>query len=95
MARIDLPDVPDDVHATLAAGAEAAGQPLAAFVVDRLVEITRPGTLADYLATYQPSDTGLTIEDAVAAVRQGRDTDWPADHLTRARLLAAIERLET
>lgn len=95
--RIDIPDVPDDVHAALAAGAAAAGQWLAAFVVDRLIEITHPTTttIADHVATYQPPDTGLTIEDAVAAVRRGRDIDWPEDHLNRARLLAAIVRLET
>ncbi|WP_167975810.1 hypothetical protein [Lentzea indica] len=45
-----------------------------AFVVERLSEIAQVLSISDYLATYEPpSGTGVTLEDATAAVREVRD----------------------
>lgn len=47
---------------------------LSAFVVDRLSEVAQAVRVADYLATYPaPRGTGVTAEDAVAAVRDVRE----------------------
>ena len=71
---MNLRDVPDDVYLALSAAAEAGRQSLSAYVVDRLVEVAHVARLADYLDTYQPPvDSRVTLEDAVAAVREVRD----------------------
>ncbi|HST49698.1 hypothetical protein [Jatrophihabitans sp.] len=74
MKRMNLRDVPDDVYDVLAAAAAARRQSLNAFVVDQLSEAARVARLADYLAEY-PAATGsaVTLEDAVAAVREVRE----------------------
>lgn len=74
MRRMNLRDVPDDVYTTLAEAATASRQSLNAYVVDRLTEIARAARVADYLASYQPPwDSGVTLEDASAAVREVRE----------------------
>lgn len=73
MKRMNLRDVPDDVYAALVSAAEAHRQSLSAFVVDRLTEVAQVSRLEDYLASYQaPRDSGVTVEDAAAAVREVR-----------------------
>lgn len=67
-------DVPDDVYAALAGAAEANRQSLSAFVVERLTEVAQVTQLDDYVASYQPPEgSGVTIEDAAAAVRGVRE----------------------
>jgi plasmid stability protein len=74
MKRMNLREVPDEVYATLVAGAAAHHQSLNAFVVDRLGELAQVFRAADYVASYEPpSGTGVTLEDAVAAVREARE----------------------
>jgi uncharacterized protein (DUF1778 family) len=74
MKRMNLRDVPDDVYDTLTRGAEAQHQSLNAFVVSQLAELAQVIDIADYVATYQPpSNTGITLDDAVAAVRDVRE----------------------
>lgn len=74
MKRMNLRDVPDDVYEALADGAEASHQSLNAFVVERLSEVAQVLSISDYLATYEPpSGTGVTLEEATAAVREVRD----------------------
>lgn len=74
MKRMNLRDVPDEVYAALAHSAETSHQSLNAFVVDRLVELVQVLSIADYLASYQPpTGTGVTLDDAVAAVREIRE----------------------
>lgn len=74
MKRMNLRDVPDDVHAALAEAAEGNGQSLSAFVVDRLAEVARVVRVADYVASYRPPrGTGVTVDDAAAAVREVRE----------------------
>ncbi|MEQ7125514.1 hypothetical protein ABN034_13455 [Actinopolymorpha sp. B11F2] len=71
---MNLRDVPDDVYARLSRGAEISHQSLNAFVVERLVELARTLDLADYAATYgPPHGTGISLDDAVAAVRDVRE----------------------
>lgn len=74
MKRMNLRDVPDDVYAALADAAAENRQSLSAFVVERLSEVARLTQLGDYLDSYTPPRaTGVTIEDAVAAVREVRE----------------------
>ncbi len=52
----------------------ASHQSLNAFVVERLAEVARVIRLADYVASYEPPQgTGVTLDAAVAAVREARD----------------------
>lgn len=74
MKRMNLRDVPDDVYAALAEAAAANRQSLSAFVVDRLTEVAQTTRLTDYVASYPaPHGSGVTIEDAAAAVREVRE----------------------
>lgn len=74
MKRMNLRDVPDDVYAALADAAAENRQSLSAFVVARLSEIARLTQFGDYLDSYpRPQGTGVTVEDAVAAVREVRE----------------------
>jgi hypothetical protein len=74
MKRMNLRDVPDEVYAALAEAAATNRQSLSAYVVDRLTEAAQAARLTDYLTTYQPAnDTGISLEDAVAAVHEARE----------------------
>ena len=74
MKRMNLRDVPDDVYAALAAAAAAHRQSLSAFVVERLIEVAEVSRLDAYVASYQPpAGSGISIEDATAAVREVRE----------------------
>ncbi|MBA3527788.1 MAG: hypothetical protein H0T91_00440 [Propionibacteriaceae bacterium] len=74
MKRMNLRDVPDDVYADLVKAAEENRQSLSAFVIDRLAEVAHVARVADYVASYAPpGETGVTIEDAAAAVREARE----------------------
>lgn len=74
MRRMNLRDVPDDVYAALARAADSHRQSLSAFVVDRLTEVAQVARLDEYVASYQlPAGTGVSIEDASAAVREIRE----------------------
>lgn len=74
MKRMNVRDVPDDVYAALAVAAEAKRQSLSAFVVERLTEVAQVTRLDDYVASYQPPEgSGVSIEDAAAAVREVRE----------------------
>ena len=74
MKRMNLRDVPDDVYAALAEAAEANRQSLSAFVVDRLTEVAQVTQLDDYMSSYTPPrGSGVTLEDAAAAVREVRE----------------------
>ncbi|ONI84257.1 hypothetical protein ALI144C_16495 [Actinosynnema sp. ALI-1.44] len=71
---MNLRDVPDEVYLALAEGAKANRQSLSAFVVDRLAEVAKTLTIADYVASYEPPrGTGVTLDDAAAAVREVRE----------------------
>jgi len=71
---MNLRDVPDDVYAALVAASQDRRQSLNAFVVDQLAEIAKAARVADYVSRYPaPRGTGVTTEDAVAAVREVRE----------------------
>ena len=71
---MNLRDVPDDVYAVLVQAAEENRQSLSAFVIDRLTEVAQVALLDDYIASYlPPRGTGVTLEDATAAVREVRE----------------------
>ncbi len=70
---MNLRDVPDDVYAVLAQAAAKNKQSLSAYVVDRLTEVTEVLSVAEYVETYAPPRrTGVSLEDAVNAVREAR-----------------------
>jgi hypothetical protein len=70
---MNLRDVPDEVYTALAQGAEASRQSLSAFVIERLAEVAQTLGIASYLASYEPPrSTGVTLDDAAAAVRATR-----------------------
>jgi hypothetical protein len=74
MRRINLRDVPDEVYQALVEGADANRQSLNAFVVERLAEAAQVLNIADYVASYEPPrGTGVTLDDAAAAVRDVRE----------------------
>lgn len=74
MKRMNLRDVPDEVYAKLAEGAEANRQSLNAFVVERLIEAAQILDIADYVAEYKPpQETHISLDDAAAAVREVRE----------------------
>lgn len=74
MKRMNLRDVPDEVYTALAGAAAANRQSLSAFVVERLTEVAKVTRIDDYLASYRPPEgSGVSIEDAVAAVREVRE----------------------
>jgi hypothetical protein len=71
---MNLRDVPDDVYTALAEAAEVNRQSLSAFVVDRLTEVAQVTRLDDYVACYRPPQgSGLTVDDAAAAVQEVRE----------------------
>jgi hypothetical protein len=66
---MNLRDVPDDVYATLAQAAQEHRQSLR-LRRNRLAEIAQVVRVGDYVASYvPPRQTGVSLEDAVAAVR--------------------------
>jgi uncharacterized protein (DUF1778 family) len=74
MKRMNLRDVPDDVYTALSEAAAVSRQSLNAYVVDRLTEAAQAVRMGDYLAEYRPAQgSALTLEDAVAAVREVRE----------------------
>lgn len=74
MKRMNLREVPDDVYAALAWAAGENRQSLSAFVVARLAEVAQVVRVADYVSScVPPRGTAVTIEDAVAAVREVRE----------------------
>jgi len=74
MKRMNLRDVPDEVYTALAQEAGARHQSLNAFVIDRLAEVAHLARLVDYVGSYPaPRNTGVTLDDAAAAVREVRE----------------------
>jgi hypothetical protein len=74
MKRMNLRDVPDDVYVALAEAAAASRQSLSAYVVDRLTEAAQVARIGTYLSEYQRAEgSDVTLEDAVAAVREVRE----------------------
>lgn len=74
MKRMNLREVPEDVYATLVEAAAASRQSLSAYVVDRLTEVAQISRLAEYVEAYSPPrGSGVTLDDAAAAVREVRE----------------------
>lgn len=74
MKRMNLRDVPDDVYAVLVQAAEQNRQSLSAYVVERLSEVVKVLGIANYVGSYvPPGRTGVSLEDAVNAVREVRE----------------------
>lgn len=74
MKRMNLREVPDDVYAVLVQAAEQHRQSLSAYVVERLSEVAQVLGVAEYVNSYvPPRRTGISLDDAVSAVRKGRE----------------------
>ena len=77
MALIQIRDVPEPVRDELARKAAAAGQSMQAYLLGELGKLAERPSMADIVrrAQARANATGstVTMEDAVAAVRAGRD----------------------
>ena len=74
MKRMNLRDVLDEVYAVLVQAAQIGRQSLSAFVVDRLSEVAQVVRLGYYVDSYvPPRRTGVSLDDAAAAVRDVRE----------------------
>ncbi len=70
---LQVRDLPDDVHARLRSRAAAAGISLSEYVLRELVEVARRPEVSDVLRRADERSGGASVQDMVAAVRQGRD----------------------
>jgi antitoxin FitA len=73
--NIQVRDVPDEVHRELATRAAAAGVSLTAYLRAELTRIAERPPVAEVLARAAARHGGARIDDIVAAVRSGRDSD--------------------
>ena len=74
VATIQVKHVPDDVHRELQRRAKAAGKSLQEYLLGRLAEEARQPTLDEWLEDAETHASGrFDLDDAVAAVRAGRD----------------------
>ena len=74
MPSVQIKNVPEDVHRTLRSRAGAAGQSLQEYLLALLVEEARMVPLDDVLDRIGGRSGGsLTLEDAVAWIREERD----------------------
>ncbi len=75
-SNLTLRAIPARVRATLAARAKARHQSINAYLIDVLTREADTPTMSEVLADVEAirRPTGLTGEDAVAAVREARDT---------------------
>ena len=73
---IQIRDVPDDVHRTLATRATGAGQSLSRYLREELVRMAAYPTVAEALdrARSRGRSKTLAVDQIVAAVRSGRDS---------------------
>ena len=74
-SNLTLRGIPTRIRATLAARAKARHQSLNAYLIDVLTREADTPTMSEVLADVEAirRPTGLTGEDAVAAVREARD----------------------
>lgn len=75
MKTIQIRNVPEDVHATLCAGAAGAGVSLSDYALAELERLTERPAVSDVLRRARTRAGGTTTPDIVAAVRAGRDRD--------------------
>lgn len=74
VATIQVKHVPDDVHRVLQRRAKAAGKSLQEYLLAELCEQARQPTLDEWLEDVGARASGrFGLDDAVAAVRSGRD----------------------
>lgn len=77
MPLIQIRDVPEEVRDELARRAAAAGKSMQSYLLGELTKISERPTMADIVARAQAraeaSGSTVTMQDAVAAVRAGRD----------------------
>ena len=75
-SNLTLRGIPARVRATLASRAKARRQSLNAYLIDVLAREADTPTMSEVLADVEAirRPTGLTGEDAVAAVREARDS---------------------
>ena len=75
-SNLTLRGIPAQVRVTLAARAKARHQSLNAYLIDVLTRQAETPTMSEVLADVEAirRPTGLTGDDAVAAVREARDS---------------------
>ena len=73
MPNVLIRDLPDDVHASLARRAQAAGQSLQQYLSDELTRVARTPTLNDVLSRIGERSGGqVGFQTAVDHLRKGR-----------------------
>jgi antitoxin FitA len=77
MALIQIRDVPEPVRDELARKAAAAGQSMQAYLLGELSRLAQRPTMAEIVkraqARARATGSTVTMDDAVAAVREARD----------------------
>lgn len=81
MSTLDVPDVPDDVRAQLAAQASARGQTLPEYLRDQLAVLAQGGRGTALLERFEGRTDGSRLTDAEMAdeidrFRAERDGRW-------------------
>ena len=73
--NLQIRGVPDDVHRALRTRAAAAGMSLSAYALAALTEVASRPAVADVLRRAAARSGGVSGDDVVAVVREGRDRD--------------------
>lgn len=81
MPLIQVRDVPEDVRDELARKAALAGKSLQSYLLGELTRLSERPSMAEIVSRAQArakaAGSTVTMADAVAAVRAGRDRDQP------------------
>jgi hypothetical protein len=79
MSLIQIRDVPEDVRDELARKAAVAGKSMQSYLLGELTKLSERPSMAEIVARAQArakaSGSTVTMQDAVAAVRAGRDRE--------------------
>lgn len=72
MKTIQIRNVPDDVHRELRMRAAGAGMSLSAYALTELERFARQPPMSDVLRRIASRPGGISSEQVVAAIREGR-----------------------
>jgi plasmid stability protein len=70
---VQIRNVPDDIHRTLKERAARAGVSLSDYLLGEITRVAERPPVADVLARAGARHGGPSLEEIVAAVREGRD----------------------
>lgn len=73
MPSIQIRDVPPETHAALKARAARLGMSLSDFLRDEILKLAARPTTREWLASIPPIRSFVSVDDVVAAIREGRE----------------------